>query len=89
MSVTVSCPQLDDAALRTRVHDSVRDVVRRFRPPFERWRLSIFLSQSGTGWDLAISGPRFREICTLRGPADDDLPGLVSAYVEAILAHRT
>lgn len=88
MSVVVSCPQLADAALRSRVHDAVREVVRRFRPSFEAWRLSLFQSQSGQGWDLAISGPRFRQVFTLYGPADD-LPGLVSAYVEAILAHRT
>jgi hypothetical protein len=87
MSVTISCPQLCDAALRTRLHDAVRDVVRKFRPSFESWRLSLFQSQSGQGWDLAISGPRFRKVFTLHGPADD-LPGLVSAYVEAILAHR-
>lgn len=88
MSVTISCPQLGDAALRSRVNDAVRDVIRRFRPSFESWRLSLFQSQSGTGWDLAISGPRFRKVFTLYGPADD-LPGLVSAYVEAILMHRS
>ena len=88
MSVTVSCPQLGDAALRTSVHDAVRDVIRRFRPSFESWRLSLFQSQSGHGWDMAISGPRFRKVFTLYGPVDD-LPGLVSAYVEAILANRT
>ena len=59
--------------------------IRRSRPSFERWRLSIFRSQSGKGWDLAISGPRFRKVFTLYGPADD-LPGLVTAYVDAILA---
>jgi hypothetical protein len=63
-------------------------VVRRWRPPFESWRLSVFRSQSGSGWDLAISGPRFRKIFTLYGPADD-LPGLVTAYVDAILAQKT
>ena len=87
MSVTITCPQLTDAALRSRLHRSVAEVVRRFRPSFEAWRLSLFQSQSGSGWDLAISGPRFRKIFTLYGPADD-LPGLVSAYVEAILAHE-
>lgn len=87
MSVTVTCPQVGDAALRTRLHDAVREVVRRFRPSFESWRLSLFQSQSGSGWDLAISGPRFRKVFTLYGPADD-LPGLVSAYVEAILSHE-
>jgi hypothetical protein len=84
MSVTVACPQLGDAALRMKLHDDVRDVIRRLRPSFESWRLSLFLSQSGSGWDLAISGPRFRKVLTLYGPADD-LPGLVSAYLEAIL----
>ena len=88
MPVTVSCPQLGDAALRARLHEAVREVVRRFRPSFEAWRLSLFQSQSGAGWDLAISGPRFRKVLTLYGPADD-LPGLVSAYVEAILAHES
>lgn len=88
MSLTISCPQLGDAALRTRLDDAVRQVICRFRPSFEAWRLSVFQSQSGSGWDLAISGPRFRKIFTLYGPVED-LPGLVAAYVEAILAHRT
>jgi hypothetical protein len=88
MSVTVSCPQLDDAELRSQLHNEVREVVRRWRPSFEYWRLSIFKSQSGSGWDLAMSGPRFRKVFTLYGPADD-LPGLVSAYVDAILAEKT
>lgn len=87
MSVTLTCPQLADAALRARLHHAVAEVVRRFRPSFEAWRLSLFQSQSGSGWDLAISGPRFRKIFTLYGPVDD-LPGLVSAHVEAILAHE-
>ena len=88
MSVTVSCPQLGDPALRTQLHDAVRVVIRRWRPSFESWRLSVFRSQSGSGWDLAISGPRFRKVFTLYGPADD-LPGLVTAYVDAILAQKT
>ena len=88
MSVTIACPQLADAALRTSLHDAVRAAIRRARPSFERWRLSLFQSQSGSGWDLAITGPRFRKVFTLYGPADD-LPGLVSAYVEAILAHQS
>lgn len=87
MAVTISCPQLADAALRTRLHHAVNAVVRRARPSFESWRLSLFQSQSGSGWDLAISGPRFRKVFTLYGPADD-LPGLVSAYVEAVLAQK-
>jgi hypothetical protein len=87
MSVTVSCPQLGDAVLRTQLHDAVRQVVRRSRPSFEKWRLSIFRSQCGSCWDLAISGPRFRKVFTLYGPADD-LPGLVTAYVDAILAQK-
>jgi len=88
MSVRVSCPQLGDAALRSQLHEAVCDVVRRSRPSFENWRLSIFRSQSGAGWDLAMSGPRFRKVFTLYGPADD-LPGLVTAYVDAILAQQS
>lgn len=87
MSVTFSCPQLADDALRSRLNDSVRAIIRRFRPSFEAWRVSLFQSQSGSGWDLAISGPRFRKCLTLHGP-DEDLPGLVSAYMEAILAQE-
>lgn len=85
MSVSVSCPQLGDAGLRTQLTAAVQTVVKRWRPAFENWKLSLFKSQSGNGWDLAISGPRFRKIFTLNGPADD-LPGLVSAYIDAILA---
>jgi hypothetical protein len=85
MPVTVSCPQLGDATLRLQLKEAVRHVIRRWRPSFENWRLAIFRSQSGKGWDLAISGPRFRKVFTLYGPADD-LPGLVTAYVDAILA---
>jgi hypothetical protein len=88
MSVTITCPQVGDASVRTKLRDDVHQVIRRLRPSFESWRLSLFQSQSGSGWDLAISGPRFRKVFTLNGPADD-LPGLVSAYVEAILAHRS
>jgi hypothetical protein len=88
MPVTLTCPQLGDAKLRTELGQAVSKVVRRWRPSFESWRLSLFRSQSGKGWDLAITGPRFRKVFTLYGPADD-LPGLVSAYVDAILAHRT
>ena len=88
MPIVISCPQLGDADLRAQIHGAVADVVRRLRPGFEAWRIALFQSQSGAGWDLAISGPRFRKAFTLYGPADD-LPGLVSAYVEAILAHRT
>ena len=88
MAFSISCPQLGDAALRTQLTSAVQSVVKRWRPSFERWRLSLFKSQSGDGWDLAISGPRFRKIFTLLGPADD-LPGLVSAYIEAILAQLT
>jgi hypothetical protein len=87
MPVTVSCPQLGDPALRTRLHKAIRDVIKKARPSFEAWRFSLFQSQSGKGWDLAISGPRFRKVFTLYGPADD-LPGLVSAYVEAIVSNR-
>ena len=87
MPVTVTCPQLADPALRTRLHEAIRDVIKKARPSFEAWRFSLFQSQSGQGWDLAISGPRFRKVFTLYGPADD-LPGLVSAYVEAIVSNR-
>jgi hypothetical protein len=65
----------------------VQSAVKRWRPSFESWRLSLFRSQSGQGWDLAISGPRFRKVFTLYGPVDD-LPGLVTAYMDAILAQR-
>ena len=54
------------------------------KPPGQTKKFSLFQSQSGAGWDLAISGPRFRKVFTLYGPADD-LPGLVSAYVDAII----
>ena len=85
MSVSISCPQLGDAGLRNQLTSAVKTVVKRWRPAFENWRLSLFKSQSGSSWDLAISGPRFRKVFTLNGPADD-LPGLVSAYIDAILA---
>jgi hypothetical protein len=88
MSVSLTCPQLGDAQLRTQLAKAVSQVIRRWRPSFERWRVSLFRSQSGKGWDLAISGPRFRKVFTLYGPADD-LPGLVSAYMDAILAHQS
>ena len=87
MPVTISCPQLGDASVRSQLSDAVRRVVKRCRPSFESWRLAVFRSQSGSGWDLAISGPRFRKVFTLYGPVDD-LPGLVEAYVEAILQQR-
>jgi hypothetical protein len=87
MPVTISCPQLGDAAVRSQLAEAVRKTIKRCRPSFESWRLAIFRSQSGKGWDLAISGPRFRKIFTLYGPADD-LPGLVTAYVEAILGQK-
>jgi len=87
MPVTVTCPQLGDPALRSRLQEAIRDVIRKARPSFEAWRFSLFQSQSGQGWDLAISGPRFRKVFTLYGPADD-LPGLVSAYVAAIVPGR-
>lgn len=87
MPVTVSCPQLGDAAVRSQLADALRTTIKRCRPSFEQWRFALFRSQSGKGWDLAISGPRFRKVFTLYGPADD-LPGLVSAYVEAVLPHK-
>jgi hypothetical protein len=85
MPVTISCPQLGDATLRAQITEAVRHVVRRWRPSFEKWRLALSRSQSGQGWDLAISGPRFRKVFTLYGPVED-LPGLVTAHVEAVLA---
>jgi len=84
MPVSVLCPQVLDASARTRLHNAVETAIRKWRPGFEKWQLSLFRSQSGDGWDLAISGPRFRKVFTLYGPADD-LPGLVSAYVDAIV----
>jgi len=86
MPVSVLCPQVLDAAARTRLHNAVEAAIRRWRPGFERWQLSLFRSQGGDGWDLAISGPRFRKVFTLYGPLDD-LPGLVTAYVDAMLAN--
>jgi hypothetical protein len=86
--VMVTCPQLSDDAVRLQLTSAVRVAIRRWRPSFELWKLSIFRSQSGHGWDLAITGPRFRKVFTLYGPADD-LPGLVTAYVDAILAQQS
>jgi len=86
MPVSVLCPQLLDAAARTRLHQAVESAIRRWRPGFEKWQLSLFRSQSGDGWDLAIRGPRFRRILTRYGPLDDR-PGLVTAYVDAVLAN--
>jgi hypothetical protein len=88
MGVSIKCPQLTDAVIRAQLAEAVRSVVKRWRPSFEIWRLSLFKSQSGHGWDLAISGPRFRKVFTLYGPADD-LPGLVTAYIDAILSQRS
>jgi hypothetical protein len=87
MPVTVSCPQLIDPAVRRELCDTAKRTIKRWRPSFEAWKLAIFRSQSGQGWDLAISGPRFRKVFTLYGPLDD-LPGLVSAHMDAILAQR-
>jgi len=86
MPVRILCPQLPDATLRSRLRAAVEAAVRRARPGFEKWQLTLFRSQEGEGWDLAISGPRFRRILTLHGPAED-LPGLVTAYVDAVLAN--
>lgn len=86
MPVSVLCPQVLDASARTQLHRSVEAAIRRWRPSFEKWQLSLFRSQSGDGWDLAIRGPRFRKVFTLHGPLDD-LPGLVTAYVDAVLAN--
>jgi hypothetical protein len=76
-----------DAVVRTQLARAVEDVIKRSRPSFENWRLSLFKSQSGGGWDLAISGPRFRKVFSLHGPIDD-LPGLVAAYIDAILSQK-
>jgi len=84
MPVNVSCPQLLDADVRARLRAAVESAVRRWRPGFERWQLTVFRSQTGDGWELAISGPRFRKVMALNGP-QDDLPGLVTAYVDAVL----
>jgi hypothetical protein len=86
MPVSVICPQLSDASLRLQLFNAARQSIKRWRPGFERWQLTLFRSQSGDGWDLAISGPRFRKVFTLYGPIDD-LPGLISAYVDAVLAN--
>jgi hypothetical protein len=86
--VSVICPQLADAASRSRLHAAVESAIKRWRPSFEKWQLTVFRSQGGDGWDLAIRGPRFRKIFTLYGPIDD-LPGLVTAYVDAVLANAT
>ena len=86
MPISVICPQLSDARARARLHTAVEAAIKRWRPGFEKWQLTVFRSQSGDRWDLAISGPRFRKIITLYGPMED-LPGLVTAYVDAVLAH--
>ena len=86
MSVSVICPQLADAGLRLQLFNAVRAAIKRWRPGFERWQLTLFRSQGGDGWDLALSGPRFRKVLTLHGPLED-LPGLVTAYVDALLAN--
>jgi len=86
--INVICPQLTDASSRSRLRAAVESTIRRWRPSFEKWQLTIFRSQAGDGWDLAISGPRFRRILTLYGPIED-LPGLVTAYVDAVLANAT
>ena len=86
MPISVICPQLSDARLRLQLFNAVRDAIKRVRPGFEKWQLTVFRSQTGEGWDLAISGPRFRRVLTLHGPLDD-LPGLVTAYVDAVLAN--
>jgi len=87
MPVIINCPQILDPATRTALAEAVRDSVKRWRPSFESWQLAIFRSQSGKGWDLAISGPRFHKVFTLHGPPDD-LPGVVCAHVDAVLAER-
>jgi hypothetical protein len=86
MPVNVTCPQILDAPSRARLQEAVESAIRRWRPGFEKWQLSVFRSQTGEGWQLAISGPRFRKVLALNGPLDD-LPGLVTAYVDAVLAN--
>lgn len=86
--VSIVCPQLTDASARSRLNSAVESAIKRWRPSFEKWQLTLFRSQAGDGWDLAIRGPRFRKILTLYGPIDD-LPGLVTAYVDAVLANAT
>lgn len=86
--MSVICPQLTDPSSRSRLRAAVESAIRRWRPSFEKWQLTIFRSQAGDGWDLAIRGPRFRRILTLYGPIED-LPGLVTAYVDAVLANAT
>jgi hypothetical protein len=85
MPVSVRCPQLRDTSVRARLSAAVESAIRRWRPGVERWHLSLFRSQTGEGWDLAIRGPRFRKVLTLYGPLDDPA-GLVSAYVDAVLS---
>jgi hypothetical protein len=87
MPVTISCPQVLDASTRVVLAESARETIKRWRPSFESWKLGIFRSRSGRRWDLDISGPAFRRVFTLYGPLDD-LPGLVCAHVEALLAQR-
>jgi hypothetical protein len=87
MPVTINCPQLGDATVRSQLAAVLRSSIKRCRPSFESWRFALFRSQCGSGWDLAVSGPRFRKVFTLHGPLDD-LPGLVSAYMDAILPRQ-
>ena len=84
MPVTVNCPQLLDVDVRRRLRSAVESAVRRWRPGFERWQVSVIRSQTGQGWELALSGPGFRKVIPLHGPYED-LPGLVTAYVDAML----
>jgi hypothetical protein len=84
VSISIICPQVADASLRAQLSKSVSDAIRRWRPGFERWHFTLFRSQSGDGWDLAMRGPRFRKVLTLYGPTGD-LPGLVTAYIDALL----
>ena len=86
MPIEVTCPQLADQQLRTQLSESVSAIVKRWRPAIEDWRLSLFKSQAGDGWDLAMSGPQFRKVFTLHGPLED-LPGLAAAYIDAMFAH--
>jgi hypothetical protein len=88
MPVTITCPHLSDREMRRQLAHATRVAIRRWRPSFELWKLAIFRSQSGRGWDLAVSGPRFRKVFTLYGPLDD-LPGLVTAHLDAMLAQRS
>ena len=86
MPISIVCPQVAEASLRAQLSRAVSETIRRWRPGFEKWQFTLFRSQTGDGWDLAVSGPRFRKVLTLYGPTGD-LPNLVTAYIDAMLAN--